>query len=99
MTHGPLLRGASTVIYEGKPHMPDPGIMWKLCQQYSVGCMFMAPTVIRLLKKEDNDGSFIKKYFPSNLRTITAAGERFDPDSVLWMRKQLPHIMINDTWW
>lgn len=99
MTYGPLLRGASTIIFEGKPHMPDPGIIWRMCQQYKVTSMFLAPTVARLLKKEDYSGSYVKKHFPEDLQVLGMAGERCDPDSILWLRKNLHKQIINDEWW
>jgi len=59
----------------------------------------MAPTGVRVVKKEDYDGDFVKKYDISSVRTFCLVGERCDPDTVLWMRRNFPKVIINDTWW
>ena len=99
MIYGPLLRSASTIIYEGKPFTPDIGAIWRICKQYSAKSLFMAPTALRLMKKEDPEGNFIKKYYPDKLDNMNLAGERSDPESILWARRQLPTVQLNDTWW
>src|SRR5579863_1608022 len=53
ITYGPLLNGMATVVYEGLPIRPDPGVWWKIVQDYKVSVMFSAPTAIRVLKKHD----------------------------------------------
>ena len=61
IVYGPLLRGATTVLYEGKPTAtPDPGAYWRIIQQYKVKAMYTAPTAIRAIRKEDSHGHFIK---------------------------------------
>ena len=63
--YGPLLRGATTIIYEGKPNTPDFGIVWRLIEKHTVKGFYTAPTAIRLLRKEDQNGELVKKYdFP-----------------------------------
>lgn len=89
--YGPLLMGAATVIYEGKPTTPDPGAWWKIIEKHkAVGLytvkyyflifinFFKAPTAIRTLRKEDSKGEWIKKYNIESLRTVSFAGERCD---------------------
>jgi propionyl-CoA synthetase len=56
MLYGPLIRGASTIIFEGKPVVPDAGILWKIAEEYEVEGMFIAPTTVREIKKKDIDG-------------------------------------------
>jgi propionyl-CoA synthetase len=99
MVYGPLLHGCSTVFYEGKPVTPDAGAIWRVCAQYGVTSAFMAPTAVRVIKKEDFDGTFLKKYKPEDLQVFGLAGERCDPDTIYWLREQLPKTIINDTWW
>jgi propionyl-CoA synthetase len=59
----------------------------------------MAPTGVRVIKKEDYEGRLVKKYNLSSVRTFCLVGERCDPDTILWVNKHLPHVLINDTWW
>lgn len=56
IVYGPLLAGASSVFFEGKPNNPNPGVIWERCEKYKVKSLFMAPTSIRILKKDDFDG-------------------------------------------
>ncbi len=68
IVYGPLLRGATTVLYEGKPTgTPDPGAYWRIVEQYKVKGMYTAPTAVRAIRKEDSEGEFIKKYDISSL--------------------------------
>lgn len=100
MVWGPPLNNVASVFYDGKPHVPNAGILWEMVRKYSVTGIFSAPTVMRLLKKEDYDGEYFKKWGPTALlKGISFAGERMDPDTVRWLRRHLPRTMINDTWW
>jgi len=100
MVWGPPLNNVASVFYDGKPHMPNPGILWELCKKFSVTSIFSAPTVMRLLKKEDYEGEYAKKWGPScRIKAISFAGERMDPDTVHWVRKCMPYTAVNDTWW
>ena len=72
IVYGPLLRGATSILYEGKPvGTPDPGAFWRVCEQHGVNVLFTAPTAFRAIKKEDPNGSLIPKYdlsrFPDTL--------------------------------
>lgn len=60
--YGPLIRGAASVFYEGKPVTPNVGAMWQRVEEYKVESLYMAPTAVRVIKKEDFDGEWIKKY-------------------------------------
>lgn len=99
IVYGPLIRGATTVFYEGKPVTPDAGAMWRICEQYKVTSLYMAPTAVRVIKKDDYDGELVKKYDTSTIRTYCLVGERCDPDTILWIHRHFPKVIINDTWW
>jgi len=59
----------------------------------------MAPTAVRVIKKDDYDGELIKNYDTSSVKSFCLVGERCDPDTVLWMKRHFPNVIINDTWW
>lgn len=54
--YGPLLRGAATVLYEGKPMLPNPGVLWAIVDKYRVKGLYTSPTALRAIRKEDNNG-------------------------------------------
>ena len=95
------VRGAASVIFEGKPvGTPHAGTIWRICDEYDCKALYLAPTGLRAIKKEDPLGSFISKYPMKHLRGIHMAGERCDPDTFNWMKTHVnPRVMINDTWW
>jgi propionyl-CoA synthetase len=72
--YGPLLRGAATVLYEGKPNIPNPGILWQIVEKYRVKGLYTSPTALRAIRKEDNNGDWIKKYDLSSLNALSMAG-------------------------
>ncbi|MGI4864280.1 MAG: propionyl-CoA synthetase [Janthinobacterium lividum] len=99
IVYGPLLRGCTTVLFEGKPvRTPDAGTFWRLVEQHKVNVLFTAPTAIRAIKKEDPDGLFAKKYDLSTLRQLFLAGERCDPATFAWAG-QLLGVPVVDHWW
>lgn len=99
IVYAPLIRGCTTVVYEGKPIMtPDAGAFWRVCEEYGVKALFTAPTAFRAIKKEDSDGNFFKKYDLSKLTTIFSAGERLDPPSQEWLMEKSGKPVI-DHWW
>ena len=99
IVYGPLLHGATTILYEGKPvGTPDPGAFWRVCEQHGVNVLFTAPTAFRAIKKEDPDGQFIEKHDLSKFRTLFLAGERCDPDTLVWARDRLG-VPVIDHWW
>jgi len=99
IVYGPLLCGATTILYEGKPvGTPDPGAFWRVCEEHGVNVLFTAPTAFRAIKKEDPNGNLIQKYDLSRFRTLFLAGERCDPDTLIWAREQL-HVPVIDHWW
>ena len=88
--YAPLFRGCTTVLYEGKPvGTPDPGAFWRVIAQHGVSTLFTAPTVFRAIKREDPNGDYIRKYNLSGFRALFLAGERCDPDTLIWAQEQL----------
>lgn len=59
----------------------------------------MSPTAVRELMRVDNPGDFVKKYDVSSLEVISIAGERCDPETISWLRRNFPRTIINDNWW
>ncbi len=99
IVYAPLIAGATTVLYEGKPvGTPDAGAFWRVIEQYGVSALFTAPTAIRAIKKEDPDGALLTRYDLSSLRTLFLAGERLDPDTYHWATERLG-IPVIDNWW
>ncbi|OEV03804.1 AMP-binding protein [Streptomyces nanshensis] len=99
IVYAPLLAGATTVLYEGKPvGTPDAGQFWRVAAEYGVRAMFTAPTAFRALKKEDPDGEFARAYDLSALKYLFLAGERLDPETYRWA-SELLGIPVIDHWW
>src|SRR5919106_212409 len=99
IVYAPLFNGNTTVLYEGKPvGTPDPGAFWRVISQHGVRILFTAPTAFRAIKREDPNGDYIRKYDLSCFRTLFLAGERCDPDTLLWAEKQLG-VPVIDHWW
>jgi propionyl-CoA synthetase len=99
IVYGPLLHGCTTVLYEGKPvGTPDAGAFWRVIQQHRVNCLFTAPTAFRAIRREDPDGRRLREYDISSLKALYLAGERCDPDTLLWAEKQL-EVPVIDHWW
>lgn len=97
--YGPLLHGATTLVYEGKPvGTPDAGAFWRVIAQHKVSALFTAPTAFRAIKKEDPEGRLIPGYDLTSLRTLFLAGERADPDTVKWAEAKLG-VPVIDHWW
>lgn len=99
IVYGPLLRGCTTVMYEGKPvGTPDASAFWRVISQHRVNGMFTAPTAFRAIKREDPTGQMIKDFDISSLRGQFLAGERADPDTVNWAAEILG-VPVIDNWW
>ena len=99
IVYAPLLKGCTTVLYEGKPvGTPDPGAFWRVISQHRVSVLFTAPTAFRAIKKEDPAGEYVRKYDLSRFRTLFLAGERCDPDTLLWAQDLL-RVPVIDHWW
>ncbi|WGW13096.1 AMP-binding protein [Saxibacter everestensis] len=99
IVYGPLLAGATTVLYEGKPvGTPDAGAFWRIVAEHNVKALFTAPTAIRAIKKEDFDGERLAEHDISSLETLFLAGERLDPDTFEWAGRLLG-VPVVDNWW
>ncbi|MEP9355250.1 propionyl-CoA synthetase [Xanthobacter sp. KR7-65] len=99
IVYAPLIRGATTLVYEGKPvGTPDAGAFWRVIEEHKVVALFTAPTALRAIKKEDPEGTLKQGRDLSRFRTLFLAGERADPDTVVWAQQQLK-VPVVDHWW
>ncbi len=99
IVYSPLINGATTVLYEGKPvGTPDAGAFWRVVAEHGVQGLFTAPTAIRAIKKEDPDAKLLADHDTSSLRTLFLAGERLDPDTYAWSTEKLG-VPVVDNWW
>ena len=97
--YGPLIYGCTSVVYEGKPvGTPDPGAFWRMISQHKIATLFTAPTAFRAIKREDPDGEYLKKYDLGPFRALFLAGERSDPDTLMWAESKL-NVPVIDHWW
>ena len=94
--YGPLIGGATSLLYEGLPTRPDAGVWWQLCEKYAVRTLFSSPTAIRVLKKHDPE--FIRKYDLSALQYLFLAGEPLDEPTALWINELLGKPVIDNYW-
>ena len=99
IVYAPLIAGVTSILYEGKPvGTPDPGAYWRVISEHGVAALFTAPTAFRAIKKEDPNAEHLKRYQMPTFRTLFLAGERADPDTVLWAEKILG-VPVVDHWW
>lgn len=99
IVYGPLLIGATTVLYEGKPvGTPDAGTFWRVIEDHKVKVLFTAPTALRAIKREDPDGILRQKYNLTSLEALYLAGERADSNTLEWAEHMLERPVI-DHWW
>ena len=99
IVYGPLLIGATSVLFEGKPvGTPDAGAFWRVAEEHGVAALFTAPTALRAIKKDDPTAALAEGRDLSGLRTVFLAGERADPDTVRWAGDHL-HVPVVDHWW
>jgi len=99
IVYAPLLHGCTTILYEGKPvGTPDAGAFWRVIAEHGCVAMFTAPTAFRAIKKEDPQGKLLAQYDLEKFRTLFLAGERADPDTVMWAENLLK-VPVIDHWW
>ncbi|WGR61212.1 propionyl-CoA synthetase [Paracoccus ferrooxidans] len=97
--YGPLIAGATTVVFEGKPvGTPHPGVFWRIIQNHRIKSFFTAPTALRAIRREDPEGEWIRRYKLHDLQALFLAGERADPDTVKWAQEHLG-VPVVDHWW
>jgi len=99
IVYAPLLVGATSVLYEGKPvGTPDAGAFWRVIADHSAKALFTAPTALRAIKRLDPDGELVGKYDLSAFQTLFMAGERLDPETYHWAHDKLG-VPVVDHWW
>jgi propionyl-CoA synthetase len=99
IVYAPLFHGCTTILYEGKPvGTPDAGAFWRVVSEHRCSTLFTAPTAFRAIKKEDPQGKLIGEYDLSHFRALFLAGERADPDTVMWAENLLK-VPVIDHWW
>ncbi len=97
--YAPLITGNTTIVFEGKPvGTPDAGTFWRVISEHNVASFFTAPTAFRAVKREDPTGKLVNEYDLSCLRQVFLAGERADPDTILWAETKL-RVPVIDHWW
>jgi acetyl-CoA synthetase len=99
IVYGPMLNGATSVMYEGAPDYPDKDIWWELCDRYDVTIFYTAPTAIRACIKWGVQHP--QKHDLSKIRLLGTVGEPINPKAWLWYRKVIggDSCPIVDTWW
>ena len=99
IVYGPLLNGATTVMFEGVPSHPDYGRFWDIVQKHKVNQFYTAPTAIRALAKQGDD--FVKPYDLSSLKVIGTVGEPINEEAWNWYNTTIgkEKCPIVDTWW
>ena len=99
IVYGPLLNGATTVMFEGVPNYPDYGRFWEIVEKHKVSQFYTAPTAIRALAKQDL--SFVTSYDISSLKVIGTVGEPINEEAWQWYHKHIGQnrCPIVDTWW
>ena len=99
IVYGPLLNGATTVIFEGIPSWPDHSRFWEVIQKHRVNIFYTAPTAIRALAKESVE--YVNKYDLSSLKIIGSVGEPINEEAWKWYNDNVGHrkCPLVDTWW
>ncbi|MEM6897768.1 MAG: AMP-binding protein, partial [Pseudomonadota bacterium] len=97
--YAPLIHGNTTVVFEGKPvGTPDAGTFWRVIQDHKVKALFTAPTAFRAIKRDDPAGKLVADYDLDHFECLYLAGERADPDTILWAQEKLG-VPVIDHWW
>ncbi|WP_039795167.1 AMP-binding protein [Nocardia araoensis] len=104
IVYAPLLVGATTLLYEGKPvGTPDAGAYWRVVDKHKVDVLFTAPTALRAIRKADPDAELAHRHDLSSLRALFCAGERLDPATYAWAEETLlagrADCPVVDHWW
>jgi propionyl-CoA synthetase len=96
IVYGPLIRGMTTILYDGLPTRPDPAIWWKIVEDHRVSVMFSSPTAARVLKKQDP--AYLKKHDLSSLERLFLAGEPLDEPTHRWMSEAIGKPVVDHYW-
>lgn len=99
IVYGPLILGATSVIYEGAPNYPNPDRWWEIIEKYRVTILYTSPTSIRLFMRYGEE--WVKKHDLSSLRLLGSVGEPINPEAWMWYYKNIggERCPIMDTWW
>jgi len=99
IVYGPLLAGATTMMFEGVPTYPDAGRFWEICEKHKVNQFYTAPTAIRALMAKGN--VWPAKYDLSNIKVLGSVGEPINEEAWHWYDKHIGKgkSPIIDTWW
>lgn len=109
IVYAPLLAGATTILYEGKPiGTPDAGKFWRMVEEYGITTLFTAPTALRAIRKEDSGDKFFREVGErgglKRLKAIFLAGERSEPSIITHYQELVskyakPGAQVIDHWW
>ncbi len=99
VVYGPLLNGATVVMYEGAPDFPDKGRLWGICERYGVTIFYTAPTAIRAFVRWGEQWPM--KHDLSQLRLLGSVGEPINPEAWMWYQRVIGNgrCPVVDTWW
>jgi acetyl-CoA synthetase len=99
IVYGPLLNGATSLMYEGAPNFPTPDRFWSIIERYKVSIFYTAPTAIRAFTRWGDE--WPAKHDLSSLRLLGTVGEPINPEAWMWYRKHIggDRCPIVDTWW
>ena len=99
VVYGPLMNGATTVMFEGVPNFPDPSRFWQVVDKFGVEIFYGAPTALRALMREGDE--WVTKTSRRSLRLLGSVGEPINPEAWEWYHKVVgdSRCPIVDTWW
>ena len=99
VVYGPLMNGATTVMFEGVPNYPDPSRFWQVVDKFQVEIFYGAPTALRSLMREGDD--WVKQTSRKSLRLLGSVGEPINPEAWEWYYRTVgdTRCPIVDTWW
>ncbi|XP_052488426.1 acetyl-coenzyme A synthetase, chloroplastic/glyoxysomal isoform X1 [Gossypium raimondii] len=99
VTYGPMLNGATVLLYEGAPSYPDPGRCWDIVDKYKVTIFYTAPTLVRSLMRDGDE--YVTRYSRKSLRVLGSVGEPINPSAWRWFFNVVggSRCPISDTWW
>ncbi len=99
IVYGPLILGATSVIYEGAPDYPAPDRWWSIIEKYGVTVLYTSPTSIRLFMRFGEE--WVRKHDLTTLRLLGSVGEPINPEAWIWYRQNIGggRCQIMDTWW
>jgi acetyl-CoA synthetase len=97
--YGPLLAGATTLMFEGVPTYPDPSRFWKICEKYKVNIFYTAPTAIRALMAAGDQ--YTTGVDLSSIRVLGSVGEPINEEAWHWYHERIGRGIapVIDTWW